>query len=301
MGERCANHTSISTPQLTLTTDRLLSNPWAQPPLPHDWEVRPTYPRRNIPYYLAPLWDAAEFQRAVEAKLSGSARRGSARHRGKSNKHGSLRHPGMSPIEEAAASIPKEVKARLKRSRAAKGLLMDLEESVRGFVRAWNEHEHELQGSGSGGKSKARARADTLASTGSDADMVLVDETDEEDEEIVFVGRNGATTEMPTALAVRPKNPDPQIEQDAKDLHATIAREKLIFEGAEDDKGSSFARWLVHCVGTYYGLRTWSVTKKGVREAYVGVDERANGLMGRSMEVGSEKDVELPRPLWGMV
>ena len=38
--------------------DRLLSNPHAEPPTPKDWEVHPTYRVRNVPYYLAPLWDA---------------------------------------------------------------------------------------------------------------------------------------------------------------------------------------------------------------------------------------------------
>jgi len=66
-----------------------------------------------VPYYLAPLWDAAEFQRAVEAKLKG--RKNSTRARGKNS--------GMSPMEEAATNIPKEVRARLKRARAAKGML----------------------------------------------------------------------------------------------------------------------------------------------------------------------------------
>src|ERR1700761_7702673 len=37
--------------------DRLLHNPYAQPPLPSDWEV-PLPPHRTVPYFLAPLWDA---------------------------------------------------------------------------------------------------------------------------------------------------------------------------------------------------------------------------------------------------
>lgn len=83
----------------------------------------------------------------------------------------------------------------------------------------------------------------------------------------------------------------------------TISREMMVCEGLDDDKSAAFARWLAHCVGSYYGLRTWSVTRdvegQERREAYVGVDTRARGYMGRGVEIGRE--VELPRPLWGMV
>ncbi|KAL6244251.1 hypothetical protein RBB50_008493 [Rhinocladiella similis] len=244
---------------------RLLSNPWAEPPLPSDFEVHPTYPRRTVPYYLAPLWDAAEFQRAVEAKLKG--RKNSTRSRGKGN-------TGISPMEEAATSIPKEVRARLKRAKAAKGLLQDLEESVRAFVQRWNERE-------------ARMRQEGLH------DVPLASDS-EEDEEIVFVGRNGAMHDSPGRKQ----------RQKEEGWDETISSEKMVFEGLDNDKGAAFARWLVHCVGSYYGLKTWSVTRdvegeEKRREAYVGVDQRARGFMGRGVVFG--RDVELPRPLWGMV
>ena len=38
--------------------DRLLNNPYVEPPQPKDWEVHPTHPVHNVPYYHAPLWDA---------------------------------------------------------------------------------------------------------------------------------------------------------------------------------------------------------------------------------------------------
>ena len=249
-------------------TDRLLSNPWAVPPLPSDWEIRPTYPRRTVPYYLAPLWDAAEFQRAVETKLKG--RRNSTRNHGKH-----VHNTGMSPMEEAAASIPKEVRAKLKRAKAAKGLLQDLEESVRTFVRKWNEREICLREGGL-------------------QDVPLTSDS-EEDEEIVFVGRGGA---------MHDSSEKKESGGDGLNDDGTISTEKMVFEGLSDDKGAAFARWLVHCVGSYYGLRTWSVTRalEGEderRQAYVGVDSRARGFLGRGVGVGRE--IELPRPLWWMV
>ena len=176
----------------------------------------------------------------------------------------------MSPMEEAATSIPKDVRARLKRSRAAKGLLQDLEEDVRKFVKKWNDRE-------------AKLREEGLH------DMPLTSDS-EEDDEVVFIGRSGIMHDSPGRK---------QREKDEM-----ISTEKLVFEGTDGDKGAGFARWLVHCVGSYYGLRTWSVTREiegeqNRREAYVGVDSRARGFMGRGVEVG--KEIELPRPLWGMV
>ena len=221
-----------------------------------------------MPYYLAPLWDAAEFQRAIESKLKG--RRSSTRNHGKR-----VHNSGMSPMEEKAASIPKEVRARLKHAKSAKGLLQDLEETVRTFVHKWNEKEIQLKQDGL-------------------HDVPLTSDS-EEDEEIVFVGRTGAMHES----SGKTKENREGLNDDE-----TISTEKMVFEGLDTDKGAAFARWLVHCLGSYYGLRTWSVThdvegEDKRRQAFVGVDSRARGFLGRGVEVGRE--IELPRPLWGMV
>lgn len=177
-------------------------------------------------------------------------------------------------MEEAASSIPKEVRARLKRAKAAKGLLHDLEEPVRAFVQKWNERE-------------ARRREEGLQ------DVPLTSDS-EEDEEIVFVGRKGAMHDHPSRKQ----------RQKEEGWDETVSTEKLVYESLDNDKGAAFARWLVHCVGSYYGLRTWSVTREVEgqerrRLAYVGVDTRARGFKGRDVEVGRE--LELPRPLWGLV
>jgi hypothetical protein len=91
-----------------------------QPPLPVDWEVRPTYPVHNVPYALASLWDAKcaeEERRARKARDHGSAK----------------------PTKKGR--VPKELKQHLKRSRCAKGLLHDLEKVVREFLQAWEAAE----------------------------------------------------------------------------------------------------------------------------------------------------------------
>ena len=274
-----------------------MNNPYAEPPLPQDWEVRPTYPVRRVPYYLAPLWDAAEFQRAVE-----SHQKGRRNTRSSKKKH---RTPGVSPFEEDAINISREVRGRLKHARSAKGLLQDLEEDVRKFLVKWSERERRLREEGLHDaplalslpvRPKPKARDDDTA--------ILTDtEAEEEDEEIVFVGRAGTvTSDSPS--------------RKRREAEENLLSEKLVFEGLEDDKGAAFGRWLAHCIGSYYGLRTWSITTTSpsdaglgqvaqnlgdqkVRQAYVGVDARVRGWMGSGWESGRE--FELPRPLWASV
>ncbi|KAL9004461.1 MAG: hypothetical protein Q9188_002734 [Gyalolechia gomerana] len=220
--------------------DRLLNNPWAQPPLPSDWEVHPTYPKRAVPYYLAPLWDATATARGIA----------------EANKRETQKNRAQTT--ENIGKLPKELREKLKKTKAAKGLLQDLEEQVRSFVKQWE-----------GKKPKPGAAPKP--------------ELDSEDEEIVFIGRNGQMHDVPQSPhAVR----DDFDEDD-------IRRDKLVFDSLADDHAASFGRWLVHSIATYYDLDTWSVTKghPARREAYVGLKtSRPATPTG-----------PLPRPLWGMV
>jgi len=226
--------------------DRLLNNPYVQPPLPVDWEVRPTHPVHSVPYFLAPLWDA-------ELKARSAARMAARKSKAKSatTTEGAI---------DGAGPVPKELREKLKRSRAAKGLLQDLEEEVRGFVEQWEAQEAQ--------KKKANMMADP----------------DSEDEEIVFVGRDGRMNDVPSSPTY--------------DAEEELERCKLVFNSLADDHGASFARWLVHSLGDYYGLRTWSVTvgNPARREAYVGIHDI-------DMKSGRRPTSRrpLPQPLWGMV
>ncbi|CZT19566.1 uncharacterized protein RCC_05417 [Ramularia collo-cygni] len=216
--------------------DRLLSNPHATPPLPSDWQVQPTHPVHRVPYFLAPLWDAGYARQSTERKMRADAAK-------------------VPTKEEAtAAKVTQQLRLKLKRSKGAKGLLMDLEEEVRGFVSAWEEKARQLESEG------------------------LI-EPDSEDEEIVFVGRNGAMSD----------------ERKKEREQETLEKDKLIFQGLLDDHGSAFGRYLVHSIAAYYGLRTWSTTKGLERHAYVGLPldstTRRPSLTGRG----------LPRPLWAVV
>jgi hypothetical protein len=152
--------------------------------------------------------------------------------------------------------VPKELREKLKRSRGAKGLLMDLEGEVRKFVEDWEEKERRAEVAG------------------------LPADPDSDDDEIVFVGRNGQT-------------------HDEMRNEERIKREIMLFETPEGDVGGTFGRWLVHHIGVYYGLSTWSITVPGDparREAYVGLKE-AKMKSGESGRV----DGSMPRPLWGLV
>lgn len=221
--------------------DRLLNNPHVEPPAPHDWEVHPTYRVRNVPYYLAPLWDA------------GLKRQSAARHASSIASKNATRTVATAPT--APGVVPKELREKLKRSRGAKGLLMDLESEVRRFVRSWEDSAHAALAAG------------------------LPADPDSEDEEIVFVGRNGQTRDDHDAAS------------------AQLKRELMLFETPEGDHGGAFGRWLVHHIGVYYGLTTWSVTvgEPARREAYVGIKE------ARMRSGGSAACSPLPVPLWGMV
>lgn len=105
-----------------LCPDRLLSNPYAEPPLPSDWEVRPTYPVRAVPYFLAPLWDAGMHKRQMERESKAKSRTAAT-------------------SGQPSTALPRDLRQKLKRARGAKLLLQDLEEEVRRFVEKWNERQ----------------------------------------------------------------------------------------------------------------------------------------------------------------
>lgn len=98
--------------------------------------------------------------------------------------------------------VPKELRARLKRAKAAMGLLRDLEGEIRKFVQTWEQQQQR----------KSRTETDELF--------------DSEDEEIVFVGRNGQMSDM--------VNPRIRSSKDRLEL------DKMIFHSSVDDHGAAF-------------------------------------------------------------
>lgn len=171
--------------------DRLLNNPWAQPPLPMDWEVHPTYPKHAVPYYLAPLWDQ---DMAARTDAEKKEKRETARKQAEAE-------------DESTGKIPRELREKLKKAKAAKGLLKDLEEQVRLFVQNW---ENQMKDGGE-------------------------HELDSEDEEIVFIGRNGQMNDIP---------PSPKIGLDECDAERD---QRLVFESLANDQGASFG-FVAYCL-----------------------------------------------------
>ena len=170
---------------IRLNIDRLLNNPWAQPPLPSDWEI-PIYPRHTVPYFLAPLWDADMATRNANSQMKRNAKANAAQK------------------EDPASNIPKDLREKLKKAKAAKGLLQDLEEEVRKFVESWKKNQEKLQKEG-------------------------LHDIDSEDDEIVFVGRSGQMHDMPPS----PKSRHFPEDEDVK-------KEKLVFDSLANDHGASF-------------------------------------------------------------
>lgn len=194
--------------RLRLRADRLLNNPWAQPPSSADWKIEPTYTRHNtVPYYLAPLWDA---HYAAKEQTRLSRRKGHARPETSGTTVADM-HP-----------IPKELRARLKRTRAAKGLLQDLEEDIRTFVEKWNEK----QMTGSTEREEEKREVDDDSDCGSDGGSGSGSGSDDEEDEVVFVGRKHAksSTEAENPMA------------DA----TGVDDQKLVFESPAEDQSAGF-------------------------------------------------------------
>jgi hypothetical protein len=124
--------------------DRLLDNPHVEPPTPRDWEVHPTHRVKHVPYYLAPLWDAGLRRQQNERKVAVTAHKAA------------IKTVANKPTTPGV--VPKELREKLKRSRGAKGLLMDLEGEVRKFVEDWEADRSSC-------RSRQRGRRDCLRRT----------------------------------------------------------------------------------------------------------------------------------------
>ncbi|KAJ5895387.1 Single-stranded nucleic acid binding R3H, partial [Penicillium taxi] len=235
--------------------DRLLHNPWAQPPSASDWEIQPTYTRHDpMPYYLAPLWDV-HYSRVADNQSA-------------------QKHAAKTANQESR--IPKELRQKLKHARAAHGMLRDLEDDVRLFIRKWNEKQLYLENEG------------------------LQDVPSDSEDEIVFVGRNGQMHDAPD------RKERLQLLRQEINSHNERDGEKMVLESLVDDPSAGFGRWLVHSIASYYGLHTWSVTVENParREAYVGFHNPDNqaGLIshiptGKMIRPGDD----LPQPLYAQI
>lgn len=158
-----------------------------------------------MPYYLAPLWDQDVSARAEK-------------HREQQIKT----RKDIQAKDGAQGEVPKALRETLKKAKAAKGMLRDLEEQVRSFVDGWEK----------GQLSRAGEPPDTGAPRKGSLSM------DSEDEEIVFIGRNGHMRDVLPSPKFKDSEDDDSDEGETD--HRKAERDRLIFESLANDQGASF-------------------------------------------------------------
>ncbi|GAB0136894.1 hypothetical protein EsDP_00005180 [Epichloe bromicola] len=234
--------------------DRLVGVPNVQPPLPSDWEVHPTHRVHRVPYSLARFWDRGVRQRVEEKTSQLQAVR-----KKQQRKTGSATGLG-------AGEVPRDLRETAKRTPAVRDWVRVLEEPVRQFL--WDEHQRSQQ--------PVAHDRDELSG---ESDM------DSDDEEIVFVGRDGAMRELREKKAARYRVARREVSHETVDSG-------VIFDSFGDGESAAFKRWLTHSISDYYGLASRSVTMASTpcRVVYVGL-KRAHQADGVTVN-------HFPRPLW---
>ncbi|KAK6828195.1 hypothetical protein PG995_009891 [Apiospora arundinis] len=221
--------------------DRLMHVPNAQPPQPFDWEPRPTHPVHHVPYQIAAAWDL-RLRADVEAKKAAAALR----------KQQQTKTLGDDAV---AGRVPRELFLRAKKTPAVKTWVRSLEEPVRKFL-----------------VDRRVAHEEAAIEDSSDST---------EDEEIVFVGRNGTMR-------------DGWKKARREDKKQGATEEGMVFDAlGDDDESSAFKRWLTHSISDYYGLDSRSVLVGNPSRKVVYVAPR-------QIKTGHAPPVSasLPRPLW---
>ncbi|KAI0889751.1 R3H-associated N-terminal domain-containing protein [Annulohypoxylon maeteangense] len=151
--------------------------------------------------------------------------------------------------EHVTGRVPKELFQRAKKTPAVKTWVRSLEEPVRQYL-----VDQEL------------AKKPT-SSNGED---------DTEDEEIVFVGRDGSMQEG--------------WKKARRENQGKTEDEGMIFDALGNDADSAFRRWITHSISDYYGLNSRSVLIGSPKRKVVYVQMKT----GHSPPV----QADLPRPLW---
>ncbi|KAK3352654.1 R3H-associated N-terminal domain-containing protein [Lasiosphaeria hispida] len=248
--------------------DHLLHVPNVQPPLPADWQVHPTHPvLPTVPYQLAKYWDAGLRERVEERKTAFATQR---RMRAFVATGGTNAAAGggapLSAVPAAAVPVPdvgrvpRDLRATAKRTPAVKSWLRVLEEPVRQFL----------------------VDRGLVAEKGAAAEVES--STDSEDDEVVFVGRNGTMLEGKAWKKARRVGGE-----------KTAAEAGMVLDMLGDDETGAFKRWLTHSISDYYGLDSKSVTmgNPARRVIYVGTKQLNQRHKLTVLPI-------LPPPLWEM-
>ncbi|KAL2164915.1 hypothetical protein VTH06DRAFT_211 [Thermothelomyces fergusii] len=251
--------------------DHLLHVPNVVPPLPSDWQIRPTHPvLPPVPYQLAQYWDKGLRERAEaerQKRRQGRGRRGNAEQQ------------QQQPPE--VGFVPRDLRNTAKRTPAVKLWLRALEEPVRAFV-----VERGLAVVPPGrGPTSARENGVGAGKAGDERGS----DTDSDDEEIVFVGRRARKSQQ--------GNP---AEQEQQQQQLGEEERGMVLEMEDDERGGgAFKRWLTHSISDYYGLDSKSVMvgNPARRVIYVGVRQKQKQA---SLRQRPPSRPLLPPPLWEM-
>ncbi|KAI1168817.1 hypothetical protein F5B18DRAFT_646595 [Nemania serpens] len=251
--------------------DRLLHVPNAVPPEPEDYVPRPTHPIIHVPYGIAAAWEL-RVRAEVETRTAALARR----------KQALTRTLGD---ESVSGRVPRELFQRAKKTPAVRAWVRSLEEPVRQYLVA---------------REVVRERDTGLRTDDSESSSGL----DSEDEEIVFVGRNGSMRDgkrkdhgarQGKHEAKRVADIGGQWKKARREEKKTgaVQDEGMLFDALGDEDGGAFRRWITHSISDYYGLQSRSVLVDNPQRkvVYVGI---------KQMKTGYAPPVcaDLPRPLW---
>ncbi|KAI0974492.1 R3H-associated N-terminal domain-containing protein [Xylaria arbuscula] len=243
--------------------DRLLHVPNVVPPEPQDYFPHPTYPINHVPYQIAAAWEL-RVRAKVEERNAALAHRKQA-------------HTRTLGDESIAGRVPRELCQRAKKTPAVRTWVRSLEEPVRKYL-----VEYEV----------AKEGDVDLKTDDSDSSSGL----DSEDDEIVFVGRNGSMRDgkakVKEATASNIAGRWKMARREEKGSGAT-QDEGILFDAFGDEDGGAFRRWITHSISDYYGLQSRSVLvgEPKRKVVYVGI---------KHMKTGRAEPVraDLPRPLW---
>ncbi|KAK3687720.1 R3H-associated N-terminal domain-containing protein [Podospora appendiculata] len=241
--------------------DHLLGVPNAQPPLASDWLVQPTHPvHGTMPYQVANYWDKGLRERVEERKAAFASHRKMQTLAGGVGAAAAAEGPAGAGARADIGKVPKDLRAKAKRTPAVKSWLRTLEEPVRQFL-----VDRGLV---------AKPEPEVVNSS---------DEMDTEDEEIVYVGRNGSMRDGKGWKKARREVPDQE------------PRAGMVLDTLGDDETGAFRRWLTHSISDYYGLDSKSVEvgNPARRVVYVGV-KQFNPRHALPIRAA------LPPPLWEM-
>ncbi|KAL1843065.1 hypothetical protein VTJ49DRAFT_3200 [Mycothermus thermophilus] len=288
--------------------DHLAHVPNVVPPLPSDFQIHPTHPvLPPVPYQLAQYWDLGGLRERAEKRREEEKQRRLRGGSGKSKRKGHATtatataaeaseeykddgRDGMQHQQQHVGRVPRDLRATVKRTPAAREWLRVLEQPVREFV----------------------VRCGLVASAENNGNMASSDsETDPDDEEIVFVGRNGAMRDgKPPRAGAAGGSGTSKARPGDVERKGAVLESGMVLE-VEEGGGGAFQRWLTHSISDYYGLDSKSVTvgNPARRVVYVAVKQQkppgksSNSKHKQSSARHGGKPAcrpVLPPPLWEM-